>query len=88
MAADGATFQDVAHFSAGICARRRNLYYLELSRWSRTKAMSVPAEPPAADGAHPHTNAGVVAGGRVVRKRNSAHPGAGISSELYLKARK
>ena len=37
VAADGATFQDVAHFSRGLFARRRNLYHLELSRWSGTR---------------------------------------------------
>ena len=43
VAADGATLQDVAHFSG----RRRNLYHLELSRWSGTSG-SVSAEPTAA----------------------------------------
>ena len=51
VAAEGATFQDVAHFCRWRCARRRNLYHLELSRGSGT-SRGVPSEPATPAGAY------------------------------------
>ena len=53
VAAEGATFQDVAHFlPRGLRpVTGKNLYHLELSRWSGTSG-GIPVEPAAAAGAY------------------------------------
>jgi len=57
VAAEGATFRDVAHFSAGRRAPGDgNLYHLELYRAGAGRAEAFPAEPTAAPGGVPLTN--------------------------------
>ena len=52
VAADGATFQDVGQLLRGRCARRRNLYDLELSRGSRTSGGAFLVNPMRRSDAH------------------------------------
>ena len=84
VAAEGATFQDVAHYSTqALRPVTESLPLGVIARWSGTSG-GVPAEPTAATRPYCTPNGEWLP--KLCRTWQGTEPGAGITAELYLKA--